>query len=242
MLRTALTRVIRPAASASASSSFTPSLFHSVRSTPVLTLTSATTSFARRTFADRAPPGVYGLSGKTASSIFNQAKEANALTQVSEDLNEFLSAYESSVGVRSALVNPLFKGAKRDELVGGILEKLEITNPLSQELLRWIIDTKQTGRLKKIVADFEKLAAFERKEVQAIVTTADPLTPEQVNKLTGALKTRIEPDEKLVLVQRVDPSVLGGLKVMVDNKLLDLTVANRINQIDRNLRAQDQES
>ena len=106
-----------------------------------------------------------------------------------------------------------------------------------QNFIKGAAATKNLNRIKQIVTDFDKLVTFELKEVHASVTSAEPLQPAQLKRLEAALKNKIAADEKLLLTTNVEPTVLGGLIVMLDQQMLDLSVSNQIRKIDAAIRA-----
>jgi len=213
-----------------------------IRPKNLLSLTAATSNFnssSIKTFATttkRAVPQVWGFSGKEATKLFNAAAKTNSTQSLLEELKSFQTAFDSNYSLRVAFVNPLLKGEKRTQLLNSLFPKLKINNPLAKELIKYLAEHRQLPKLKKILGDYEKLVSHAKNEVHAIVISAEPLTTEQLTKLQTALKSRIDSSEKLVLTQKVDPSILGGLKIFLDNKLLDLTAASRIKAIDRALR------
>lgn len=64
---------------------------------------------------------------------------------------------------------------------------------------------------------------------EAVVTSAVALTGEQAAQLTAKL-VRIT-GKKIILTQKVDASVLGGLRVETDGRLMDGTVTGRLDEI-----------
>ncbi|MCD7818963.1 MAG: ATP synthase F1 subunit delta [Lachnospiraceae bacterium] len=69
---------------------------------------------------------------------------------------------------------------------------------------------------------------------EAVVTSAVALSETQ----TAALKEKLEKrsGKQIMLVQKIDPSVVGGLCVELEGKQLDGTVQNRISDISRKLK------
>ena len=106
-----------------------------------------------------------------------------------------------------------------------------------QSFIKAAAATKSVGRIKQILSDFEKLVTFELKEIHASVTSAEPLPAAQLKRLEAALKKRIAADEKLLLQVNVQPNILGGLIVLVDQQMLDLSVSGQIRKIDAAIRA-----
>ena len=68
---------------------------------------------------------------------------------------------------------------------------------------------------------------------QAVVTSAVPLSDKQMN----ALREKLEKisGKQIHLIQKTDPSVLGGLRVELEGRQLDGTVQSRISGISKKL-------
>lgn len=64
---------------------------------------------------------------------------------------------------------------------------------------------------------------------EAIVTSAVPLSEEQAEKLLTKLSEKS--GKKVQLVQKVNPDVLGGIRVEIDGELLDGTVQTRLKDL-----------
>lgn len=69
----------------------------------------------------------------------------------------------------------------------------------------------------------------------ADVTSAVDLSAEQRAKIEGELRGRY--GATLDITYNVDPAVLGGLIVRVGDKVLDTTVRQRLNAVQRNMMA-----
>lgn len=64
---------------------------------------------------------------------------------------------------------------------------------------------------------------------EAVVTSAVPLSEEQVRKLLEKLTAKT--GKKIEFVQKVNPEVLGGIRVEIDGELLDGTVQTRLKDL-----------
>ena len=67
----------------------------------------------------------------------------------------------------------------------------------------------------------------------AVVVSAVALTEEQKKTLLEKLEKLCQ--KKILLSEKIDPEVLGGLKVEVDGKTLDGTVSGRLKEIRKNV-------
>ena len=77
-----------------------------------------------------------------------------------------------------------------------------------------------------MIAAFRVLAAKQRGEVSAEVTSAAPLTQSQVANLAETLKAKI--GKTVTLQEHVDPSLIGGLIVKVGSQMIDSSLKTKL--------------
>jgi len=191
---------------------------------------------ARAMATQRVAPSVFGATGKLATKLFEAGKKSKNLPTVRAELRKFKELYESSSDLRSLFLNPVLSTEQKNASLTALFKKEGIKTAEAQSFLKGAAATKNLGRIKQIVADFDKLVTFELKEVHATVTSAEPLQAAQLQRLEGALKKRIAPEEKLLLQTKVEPALLGGVIVMLGQQMLDLSVSAQIRRIDQALR------
>jgi len=120
---------------------------------------------------------------------------------------------------------------------------------LAKEQRVAIVDDTLKGSVHEYVLNFIKLltergamhefaecadayrACYNREHgvVEAEVTTAQPLSDSQREKLIGKLQSMT--GRKVVIKETVDPSVLGGVLLQMDGKRYDNTVVHRLKDI-----------
>jgi len=76
---------------------------------------------------------------------------------------------------------------------------------------------------------FARLAADHRGAVAAEVTTAVELTEAQKQGVAAALRQALGKDPEITT--RIDPSILGGMKVRVGSRLFDSSLKTRLDQL-----------
>ncbi|RYQ95786.1 hypothetical protein Ahy_B08g091148 isoform B [Arachis hypogaea] len=73
-------------------------------------------------------------------------------------------------------------------------------------------------------------------EVKAIVTTVIPLPAEEEKALKETLQQMLGTGAKVHLEQKIDPSILGGLVLEFSQKVFDMSIKTRAQQMERLLR------
>jgi ATP synthase F1 delta subunit len=119
-----------------------------------------------------------------------------------------------------------------------LFPNIGIQTETARELISSLITTSSAHQLKRILDDFDSLRAFDEGKVKAVVTSAQPLSEEQVRRLTSVLQKQLAEGDELELEQHVDEALLGGLKVEMNDQQVDLSVSQRLGELDAALRSQ----
>lgn len=102
-------------------------------------------------------------------------------------------------------------------------------------LLNILVEKRREALFDEIVAQFDTLLDRHQGRLQVQVTTARKLDADLADALRRAIEQRT--DKTVVLHERVDPEVLGGLKVNVGDRIIDGTVRRSLQDMRRSLAA-----
>jgi len=87
----------------------------------------------------------------------------------------------------------------------------------------------RASALSAVIASFEALSAKARGAVAAEVVTAVPLTDAQAKGVAAALRQALGRDPEIST--RVDPAILGGIRVKVGSRLFDASLKSKLDQM-----------
>jgi len=132
--------------------------------------------------------------------------------------------------LRAALFDPGRSSADKQALVAILLEgkALPGTVRLVQESL-----TERHSRVRQALRDYARIAADARQRTVAFVKAAAPLDDEARRRLADALSRQY--GRAVHLNVEVDPEVVGGISIEIDDDLIDGTVASRLDDARRRL-------
>ena len=71
--------------------------------------------------------------------------------------------------------------------------------------------------------------------VEAVATTAVPITPELEKEILAKVASLT--DKKVTLVNKVDPEIIGGFTLRLDDVELNASVAHQLNTLKQTLRS-----
>jgi F-type H+-transporting ATPase subunit delta len=174
---------------------------------------------------DQTPSGV---AGRYATALFELALEAKALDKVENDLNRFGEALDAFEDLTRLVKSPVFTAEEQGKALAAILDKLKIEG-LTKNFLLLVAKNRRLFATPDMLRAFRAMLARHRGETSAMVTAASKLTEGQVTALKQALKAALGKD--VMLEERVDPSLLGGLVVKVGSRMVDTSLRTKLQSL-----------
>lgn len=98
-----------------------------------------------------------------------------------------------------------------------------------QNFLRTVIDNGRLAALPEISRQFREMKNAQSGSSDAIVYSAFGIPPEQLHSVAQVLEKRF--GRKLNLTVQEDPSLIGGIRVVVGDEVLDTSVKARLEQM-----------
>lgn len=172
--------------------------------------------------------------GRYAGALFELANESGALPTVEADLEKFQAVYDESEDFRRLVKSPVFSAEDQQRAVASVLSASGI-GALTANFFGLVARNRRLFVAPEMVKAFKALAADARGEVAAEVTSASPLSDDQVSSLKEALKASIGKD--VGLDARVDPTILGGLIVKFGSRMIDSSLKSKLANMKSELKA-----
>jgi F-type H+-transporting ATPase subunit delta len=173
-------------------------------------------------------PMMASMAGRYAAALFELAKDQRQLDQVERDLAALAQMLEESADLRRVVLSPVITTDDQAKAFNAILAKAGVAG-LVGNFVNLIIRNRRLFALRDMIKAFRAFLARERGEVSADVTSAHPLTPEQMQALADTLRTSI--GKNVRIDTRVDPNLLGGLVVKVGSRMIDSSLRTKLNNL-----------
>lgn len=174
---------------------------------------------------------IHGLHARYANSTYVAASKSNNLDKVEEELLALQQTAKKSHAFSHFLENPMISRKNKEAQVTDMLKGKTTTTTLN--LMTVLAGNARLSELPKIAGVYQQLMKAKRGEVEATITSADPLTKAQTDAIASAMKSQVGKDKKVILSTQVDPSILGGLQVQIGDQFLDLSVSSKIGSLSR---------
>jgi len=160
-----------------------------------------------------------------AQSLLDLAIEQNKLDSVYNDMELILSTIEESRELRSLLKSPVVKTDKKYSVLQSLFGAK--ISDLSNQFLKLVSSRKREALLEDIARTFIALYKKQKNIIVAEVTSAVRLDESQKQKIIGLLKT----DATVEMIEKIDPSIIGGFVVRVDDKQIDASILRELNDL-----------
>jgi len=176
---------------------------------------------------------VTGISGRYATALFQIAQDAKQIDTVTASLTKLTSAIDESVDLKALLNSPLVTRTDAANAVAAAAKALKL-DALTSNFLGVLAQARRLPNVPAIIVDFGRLAAAARGETTAHVTSARKLDAKQQAALLAQLKTGLGRD--VALEMHVDPEILGGLVVRVGSRMIDSSIATKLDTLGQRLK------
>jgi F-type H+-transporting ATPase subunit delta len=166
-----------------------------------------------------------------AKALLDFAMDANLVDQIHEDVVKIKGIIADSPELKSVLKSPVIMPKQKE----GVVDKV-FTGHLSEpaiNFLKVVIRRGREGVLEETMFSFiEQYRELKGIRV-ATVTSAVALSDEQMKDIQERLVKRSK--LRVDMVQVVDPSVMGGVKVQMGDLMFDATVSKQLESLKRSL-------
>jgi F-type H+-transporting ATPase subunit delta len=164
-----------------------------------------------------------------ARALFRKARELGELEPVATDLLR-LAGIASGPDVRRFLVHPRIPLEDKERILAP-----SASNELVRNLLSALVSAGATGLLAAVNEAFALLVRRETGFVETLARVAQPLSPAQEEEIRAAVKaaTGLTP----LLKVKVDPQLLGGVRLAVDGKVADNSLRSGLERLKERLQA-----
>jgi F-type H+-transporting ATPase subunit delta len=161
-----------------------------------------------------------------AEALFDLARREHAEDRWAAEL-EAVAGLLGDERVRTSLDSPAIPFSEREAVLRTSLDGK--VSPTVLNLTRLLAERSRLELIEPVAAQYRRLLNRQKGIVEAVVTSAQPLTPDEsrsvrdrVTAMTGA---------QVDLREQVDASLIGGLTVQVGDRLLDASVRGRLERL-----------
>ena len=168
------------------------------------------------------------ISDRYASALYDLASEKKVVDSVLENLQNIKKIINGNKELFFLVKSPLIISKDKLEVLIKLTSS-ESINELTTTFLKVVSNNKRFASLTSMISQFTNINANKRGNVLADVVSANELTEEQRTNIKDQLGIIL--GDKLSLNFKVDKKIIGGLIIKVGSKMIDTSLANKINKL-----------
>ena len=174
-------------------------------------------------------PIISGMAGRYATALFELAQEAKSIDAVKADLGRFTGLLEGSEDLVRLVRSPVFTAEEQTKAVEAILAKAKIGG-LAGKFISTVASNRRLFAIGQMIAGFNALVARAKGETRAEVTVAEKLDAKHLDTIKEAILASTK-QKNVELDVKIDPAILGGLKVKIGSRMIDASLKTKLNSI-----------
>ncbi len=169
------------------------------------------------------------VSKRYASALFEAGLELNKIKEFNEELDFIKRILEEEPQLLQILKHPKINKDEKKDLMNKLFK-----NKTSEEIINFVyvlIDKRRDNHILEI-ADYYKELFNEHENIMKVTAiTAVPMDKNDQEKLSFVLSNKL--NKNIELTNEVDNTILGGVLLKVENKLMDGTLKGQLESIGR---------
>ncbi|MEN8124959.1 MAG: ATP synthase F1 subunit delta [Bacteroidota bacterium] len=162
-----------------------------------------------------------------AKATLDLAKDKGIIKEINNDMllidHTFTENHDLQIMVKSPIIKSSVKKSALTKIFGSKI------NPVTQGVINLLIENRRIELLQLVAKEYTIIYDFFIGTEIAQVTTAVPLTKELEKKILKKLKDIV--GKEISLNNIVDPSIVGGYILRVDDKQLDSSITGLLNSV-----------
>lgn len=149
------------------------------------------------------------------NSVMQEMLQLRDLVKSNRDLKNFFASPIIDYKKKTQIMNHLFADFSEE----------------SKTFLALIIKQDRSMAIGEIAGEFVQLYKAKNNIKDATITSAKPLAPSQVDAILSKAKETLPEGTTLEVVNKVDPSLIGGFVLRLDDKQFDASISSKMNNI-----------
>ncbi len=164
------------------------------------------------------------VTGTYARVLFDLASAADAVDAADEGLRTVVETVRGSMELREALSDAAIPGDRKREIMRDLF--FGVASPEAVAVATLVVERGAVASLGEVYRAFGEIAEAERGIVVAEVTTAIALTDATRTSLVDKLSSAL--GHPVSLRERVDGSIIGGIRINVAGRVLDGSLISQL--------------
>lgn len=170
------------------------------------------------------------VGARYSGALYEIAEKKGLVIETYDELNMVMESYEKNKEFKEFIDHPLVEDQAKKDFINKIFGKE--FNKQTIDILEYLIDKSRLSSIRSIVTEYLKIYYKKSAVIEAVATFAVAPTKEQEKTLVERLNKKTGKEIKLSV--KVDPSILGGIIVKLDDEIIDGSIKTELEKFKNN--------
>ncbi|WP_210470146.1 F0F1 ATP synthase subunit delta [Sporosarcina sp. 6E9] len=171
------------------------------------------------------------VANRYAQALYELAVKKGQTSIVQEELLEIQKAFLANPGLGELLENPRFPFAKKKALLTTLFKD---ANSLIQDTLFVLLEKKRLNEINNFVDEFVDFVNDAAGIAEATVYSTRPLTESESAAISSTFARKVG-RISLRINNIIDPTLIGGIRVQIGNRIFDNSLVNKLERLKRDM-------
>ncbi|MBC2285423.1 F0F1 ATP synthase subunit delta [Listeria booriae] len=172
------------------------------------------------------------VANRYAVALFEVAKDKQMTDQFDAELAIVKESLDQSDDFRSLIENPTITIEAKKQMLATVFGGI---TPVLQDFMSLLVDRGREDYLVTIIDQYLKKVKDVRGIADAEVYSVVPLSEAEEAELSKAFATKMSKNE-LNIHNHIDPSLLGGVRVVIGNRIYDGSLKSKLRDLERQIK------
>ena len=163
-----------------------------------------------------------------AKAIVELAREENSLDMYGKELRTVLAVFKGAPEIYRVLLNPMYKIGERMALIEKVASSIGASAHITR-LLGILVERRKINRLEDVVEAYSRYEDEFIGRVRAQVESTEPLPEPLMEEIRQ--KVASATGKSVILTQKSNASLIGGLVIRIDNTILDGSIRTQLDRM-----------
>ena len=166
-----------------------------------------------------------------ANALFTIAEQKNNIFGIKTSLEQLVKLYRKNAEFRFIVLSKRIEKKQKIEILkNSIVGKI---NSNAFELIKMLLDMDIIRELPLINNRYQLIALDKKESSKVSIIVADQFNDKQKNDFLNSIKTKL--NKKIDFKIDVDSSIIGGIILRIDNKIIDGSIKRKLEKIREHL-------
>lgn len=164
-----------------------------------------------------------------AKALYEVAKEKGTEQKLYDYMRHLMDAFAAEPKLNDTMNNPFVSNADKAALIYSACGT-DSSDATMQSFIKLLETNRRMGIVRDIAAAYRKIYREDKNIYRVEVVAAAPMTDEAEQRLKKLILSHLN-GGTMEYTLRVDPDLIGGFVINIDNQRLDASVKNELKQL-----------